>query len=600
MLRILLITILIVPFTRSLVRAESHSWPLDSVDTSGLSLHGDVTTAPGVAETSLVLNGESLLKVKDSSGLAADKVGFTLTAWVNPYRLGNDQQMIAAKNRYSLNERQWGVMIDKDNRFRLYVWQGKWATADAKTTIQPGHWYQIGIVVNPKSAELWVNGKLAGQVKLTKPIPNTKAPLTFGGVDDNGRIRQNFFGAIDEVRLFDRLLDGKELATSYKPVKATHAIPSFASRDRVAVIPQTARLWSENTTLPVTAKAEILTDAAFHVIKKWEPNVDGYKWLHGVALAWHKGKLYASFGQNKGGENTVTEEGRFCVSSDGGKTWSDIRTMDVGTDADDLAVSHGVFLSHGDKLWAFLGAFHNTRQKVHTRAFTLNEKTGQWQRHGTVVTGGFWPMAEPVKMSNGNWIMPGLIVGSGNPAAVAISQVDDLTKWSRVVIPRGSGVRNMWGESSVIVNGPRITNIARFGQKAKALVAASDDFGRTWTRSVESDLPMATSKPYAGMLSTGQRYLICTTTSDSGGRRSPLTIAVSQPGEDTFAKVFVIRHAEFPGGAGESHPRAALSYPYAIEHDDKLYIGYSNSGGRRGNHNSAELVVIPVAKLSVK
>ncbi len=107
---------------------------------------------------------------------------------------------------------------------------------------------------------------------------------------------------------------------------------------------------------------------------------------------------------------------------------------------------------------------------------------------------------------------------------------------------------------------------------------------------------MAQSKPCAGLLSNGQRYLICTTAANNGGRRAPLTIAVSEPGEALFSKVFVIRHAEFTG-AGESHARVSLSYPCATEHDGKLYVGYSNNGGRNGNLNSAELAIIPIAKL---
>ena len=85
-----------------------------------------------------------------------------------------------------------------------------------------------------------------------------------------------------------------------------------------------------------------------------------------------------------------------------------------------------------------------------------------------------------------------------------------------------------------------------------------------------------------------------------------MTIAVSEPGGTLFNKLFVIRHAEFPGGPGESHPNAALAYPCAIEHDGKLYVGYSNSGGNVGrkgtgrelwNNNSAELAVIPIDAL---
>jgi hypothetical protein len=576
--------------SRSRPQTPDQSWSLDSTDSTELRVHGNVSAANGVKGSSLIFDGDCLLKVKDSERLTGGESGFTLTAWVNPYRLGGGQQMIAAKNCYSLGERQWSVMIDKDNRFRLYVYQGSWMTADSSAQPKPGHWHLIGVVVRPASAELWVNGKMAGEVELTKSVPQTKAPLTFGGVDDNGRIWQNFVGALDEVWLFDKPLDARQMAAAYKPVTATHRIPER---------PKPFTLWT-GPALPKASEAEALKGVQFHVIKKYERNVDGYGFLHGVALAWHKGRLYASFGHNKGSENTLTEEGRYSVSQDGGRKWSKVRTIDVGIEDEDLAVSHGVFLSRGETLWAFLGSFHGTRKGVHTRAYTLNEETERWQAQGTVVRDGFWPMTEPVKMNDGNWIMPGFIVGQGNPAAVAISAGDDLKKWKTVIIPRGAEVRNMWGESSIFVDGPRVTNIARYGGKALALAASSNDYGQTWTPSTESNLPMAASKPCSGVLSNGQRYLICSTTADGGNRRSPLTIAVSRPGENTFSKVFVIRHAVFEDGPGESDPSAALSYPYAIEYQDKLYVGYSNNGQRHSNNNSAELAVIPIDNLTAE
>jgi len=588
MLRLIVVVVLMLPCPKQV--AADQSWSLDSPDSSELHVQGRISAADGVQGSSLVFNGDCLLKVKDSERLAGGEAGFTLTAWVNPYRLSGVQQMVAAKNRYSLGERQWSVMIDKDNRFRLYVYQGSWVTAESSALLKPGHWHLIGVVLRPGSAELWVNGKMEGEVELTKSVPQTKAPLTFGGVDDNGRIRQNFVGALDEIRLFHKPLDARQMASAYKPVMATHRIPQR---------PKTIMLWT-GSALPKTSEAEVLKGVQFHVIKKYERNVDGYGFLHGVALAWHKGRLYASFGHNMGSENTLTEEGRYCVSEDGGKTWSNVQTIDVGIDEDDLAVSHGVFLSHRETLWAFLGSFHGTRKGVHTRTYALNEETGQWRAQGTVVRDGFWPMTEPVKMDDGNWIMPGFIVGQGNPAAVAISAGDDLKKWKTMIIPRGPGVRNMWGESTIFVDGPRVTNIARYGGKAIALVASSSDYGRSWTPSTESNLPMAASKPCSGVLSNGQRYLICSTTADGGNRRSPLTIAVSKPGENTFSKVFVIRHAVFEDSPGESHPSAALSYPYAIEYRGKLYVGYSNNGERHGNNNSAELAIIPIAKLAVE
>lgn len=368
------------------------------------------------------------------------------------------------------------------------------------------------------------------------------------------------------------------------------------------------QLWDSASTIPRTADIAVLDGVEFRVIKPYAFDKDGYRFLHGVALAWHKGRLYASFGHNKGGENTDTEEARFCVSEDGGKTWSAVRTMDASP-APGVGVSHGVFLSHNGRLWAFHGAYTGTMERVHTRAYLLNEADGAWERKGAVIEGGFWPLQEPLRLADGAWIMSGISVGKGNPAAVAISRGEDFAKWDLVVIPKPESL-TMWGESSVIVAGRRVINIARCdGKRPVAFVAFSEDCGRTWTQSQPSNLPMAASKPYAGTLSNGQRYLICSTTADGGNRRTPLTIAVSRPGETTFSKVFVIRHALFPEGPGESHARATLAYPCAVEHDGRLYIGYSNSGGgvgRKGagrelwNNNSAELAIIPISKLVLK
>lgn len=364
-------------------------------------------------------------------------------------------------------------------------------------------------------------------------------------------------------------------------------------------------LWDTATPLPKAADLPRLAGVEFSVIKPYAFDKDGYRFLHGVALAWHRGRLYASFGHNQGGENTDTEQARFTTSDDGGKTWSAVATIDPG-DEPGVGVSHGVFLSLQGRLWAFHGAYTGTMRNVHTRSYLLDDATRRWQPMGTVIEGGFWPLGEPRRMENGNWIIAGIRVGQGHPAAVAISRGDDITKWDLVVIPQGKGLGAMWGESAVIVDGRNITNIARYGEHDCALIALSGDFGRSWTPSRPSNLPMATSKPCAGVLQNGQRYLICSTSADGGKRRSPLTIAVSKPGEATFSKVFVIRDADFPAGPGESHKNAALAYPCAVEHDGKLYVGYSNNGGNVGrkgtgrelwNNNSAELAVLPIGTL---
>ena len=574
-------------------QAETTQWSFEASDAAGLSLKGKARPVVGVEGKAQSFDGRSLFVVSDSAGYSMNGPGFTLTLWVNPYDPGNEQQILAGKNRYSQNQREWGVMIDRDGRFRLYLWQDGWKTIQAATKPQPGHWYQVGVVVRPGEAELWLDGEIAGSQTLSKPLSRTAAKLTFAGIDDAGRLRQTFFGAIDEADYFDRPLNSQEMATRYRPHDAVLSIPEP---------PQRFPLWDETKTLDVAANLPELVGVDFHVINKWDQTNDGYTFLHGVGLAWHRGKLYASFGHNKGAENTVTEEAQYRVSDDGGKTWGALQVIDAGAE-ENLAVSHGVFLSNEGKLWAFHGAYNGFMQNIHTRAYSLNEHTGRWNQHGVVIENGFWPMNQPVKMANGNWIMAGGSFGAYSndqvfPAAVAISHGDDLTRWDFIGIETTDEIQRMWGESSIIVDGPNITNVARYGGGAVALVATSPDFGQTWTKSQVSNLPMATSKPAAGMLSTGQRYVVCTTSRNNGGKRTPLTIAVSRPGQTRLSQVFVIRRSK-RHGSGESADHLSLSYPCAIEHEGKLFVGFSNNGGRKGNLNSAELAIIPIKTLEL-
>ena len=559
---------------------------VDAVGNHAGTVKGKPQQVPGVDGQALKFDG-GFVSVPTASALQFGDANFSIAAWVNPYELGAGQQMIVAKNVYSAGKREWGLMLDNDNRFRFYLWQNGWKTLASPSEPRPGHWHHVAVTVEKGRGRLYINGKQEAEAELASSIPVTDAPLTIGGVQDGARIMQTFVGALDEVSLYRGVLTPAAIRTLADKPTTPH---------KIAIV-EPVKIWSGGA-VPKTADIPLLEGVEFHILKKQRPDTDGCNWTLGVGLVWHKGKLYASYGFNKGAENTPTEEAHVRTSSDGGKTWGAPVVMDHGEG--NLGVSHGVFLSHGGRLWAFMGAFYDTFQRTHTRAYSLNETSGTWEPHGMVIDGGFWPMQEPQKMADGNWIMAGIRVSSGfgqagNLPAVAISRGDDFTRWDLVVIPAAPGLGQIWGESTVIVEGKRITNISRYGAKPLALVATSDDYGRTWTPSTPSNLPMATSKPYAGILSTGQRYLVCTTTADTGGRRSPLTIAVSKPGESVFSKVFLIRRSVFPEGPGVSDPRADFSYPYAVEHEGKLYVGYTHK-----SHAANELAVIPIRSLEIK
>lgn len=370
------------------------------------------------------------------------------------------------------------------------------------------------------------------------------------------------------------------------------------------------QLWTGDS-VPMTANIPQLKHVKFRAIKTFEPEIDGYRFLHGVAIDRFHDSWVVSFGHNRGGENTGSEEANSRFSKNA-KDWGPLISIGRPGVNDSLAVSHGVFLNYQDTLWSFNASFHGIMQDLHTKAYVWNEKRRVWEYKGVIAGDGFWPLQKPVQMDNGEWIMAGASVRGGAIPAVAICEANDFLHWRVIKVPLSVSV---WGESSVLVHGSDILLISRSGTATPqqpgygyplAWVSLSKDYGQTWSELQPSNLPMADSKPYTGILSTGQRYVIATISADGGTRRSPLTIAVSKPGQQTFSKLYVIRHAVNRNKATESNPNASLAYPYAIEYKNSLYVVYSNSGGRSGkdrsywNNNSAELAIIPVSQLKAK
>lgn len=364
-------------------------------------------------------------------------------------------------------------------------------------------------------------------------------------------------------------------------------------------------LWAPEIPVPDTARTPLLEGVRFSVIKKREPEVDGYNWLHGVALAWHQNVLFAFWGHNKSDENTPTEVAQGKHSMDGGLTWSPVWTIASGTF--DEGRSHGVFLSCDGALWAFLARFGAGYAHLKTEAFLLarmplsREDGGVVWEYKGIVAEDFWPCDRPVPLGNENWIMAGARIPNGPGQAlpaVAVSRGRDWLHWDVIALPVPETLDAIWGETTILVDSKKVTAIIRGGgTHGYALAASSQDYGKTWTQSRLSNLPMPGTKAYAGVLSTGHQYVVGTFVSDHRGARHPLTIAVSKPALKPFSRLYRIRDALLPQGPGESMESVALSYPYAVEHEGYLYVAYSNDGGRGKNLNSAEMAVIPLASL---
>ena len=181
----------------------AETWPLERVEDT-LIVRGTAKPAEGASGGSLMLDGESLIELKKSAQIGG--AVFTVSLWFNPYEPTAAQQVLAGKNRYSRNEREWSLTVEPSGQLRAHLRQDGWTTISCVESLKPGAWHLVNLVVEPGKAALFLNGKQMGEAKLKRPIAVTDAPITLGGIWDADGVRQAFHGALDECSIIGRAL----------------------------------------------------------------------------------------------------------------------------------------------------------------------------------------------------------------------------------------------------------------------------------------------------------------------------------------------------------------------------------------------------------
>ena len=158
-----------------------------------------------------------LVSVPSAPTLQFTGARFSIAAWVNPYQLDAGQQMIVAKNVYSADQREWGLMLDSDNRFRFYLWQNGWKTLASPAKPWPGHWHHVAVTLSGNTGRLYVDGVQVGQ-----NTAMTLKPSSLGSTTKNWIGRSQYSGdaylngQIDEFRIYSRALSAAEILALFQ------------------------------------------------------------------------------------------------------------------------------------------------------------------------------------------------------------------------------------------------------------------------------------------------------------------------------------------------------------------------------------------------
>ena len=358
--------------------------------------------------------------------------------------------------------------------------------------------------------------------------------------------------------------------------------------DEASKPPVTYQLWSGEPVPKDVTKipfVEGITHQTIHAATE-----DGYKFLHGAAIVHHRDVLYANWANSPENENGPLETLQGRTSSDLGATWSEVEMIGRGFVGPDRH-SHGVLFVHQDQVWTICSRFGvGPKAKkfpgLSGEAFVFDSQIKKWQSKGIVMR-NCWPYDEPVKTADGNFVTGGQDK-DGLPV-VAISRGTDLTNWDSVLIPFHKDLKPGFAETTVWADGNEVLAVIR-GGGGVAWVSTSGDGGRTWSEAMPSNMPMPRAKAYLGRLSTGQLYLV-----SNLKNRDTLVISVGESGKRTLNRIWRIRHGKSgpPRFYGFAKGKQ-WSYPYAHEHDGKLYVVYSIGKEDCG------LSVLPIKSLSLK
>ncbi len=352
--------------------------------------------------------------------------------------------------------------------------------------------------------------------------------------------------------------------------------------------PGTFALWDEQVPWPALHERQRPEGAVDVLVHR---ACEEYRFLHDNAVVWHADTLFAAWYNCPRHEMQEASAIRGRRSRDGGRTWSGVEVI-----ADDRA-GKGIlyvpvaFLSHGGTLYAYVTNMVGADLVVNCEVFALDEAAGRWESRGFIAD-MFLPNCTPVRMDDGNFIMAGRVADRPRTKpewpAVAISDGENLARpWT--VVRLMDERLPPFPETTVWVDGADVTAMVRAPGGGRAFT--SGDYGRTWSGPLPNNLPIEHSKLYAGLLSTGQRYLVWNVPAEPGGRRrNELVIGVGRPGGQRLAAVWQIRHGHSPElGVGPE-----WSYPYAVEHDGKLYVIYTS----QKNHSA--MTIIPVESLAIE
>ena len=193
--------------------AASSSVPDVSGNGNTLSMLNGVQLAAGKYGLAATFDGnnDALIAISPNPALNLTGVGFTISAWINP-RSNGGWQMIVNKpytNGHSFPYFDWS-MHRQTSSGRLVLFLGCDAGQRVSNATTPNNtWTHVAVSYDGSAIRHYINGNLDRTTPISCKVTNTNSrPIRIGSNGAGGEVMN---GAIDDVRIYDRVLSATEI-----------------------------------------------------------------------------------------------------------------------------------------------------------------------------------------------------------------------------------------------------------------------------------------------------------------------------------------------------------------------------------------------------
>ena len=172
-------------------------------------------------------NGSSS-NISVNGSILNSRTAISYSAWVYYKGTGSGQSyghiISGGATNSTASGKAFGMAVQNSNDL-LYIWASNGETSFTSTALPENVWTHLAVTNSGGTAKMYMNGSLIHTANLTSLAFNSSSNnLRIGEYFYNGS--HHFYGEIDQVRIFNKVLSASEITTLYNEMGERNGVPS--------------------------------------------------------------------------------------------------------------------------------------------------------------------------------------------------------------------------------------------------------------------------------------------------------------------------------------------------------------------------------------